>query len=1758
MDERGGGGAGGGAAGGSGGSTTTGNNKSAAASSAAAPVDKPTVLEGVLHNIFDGLTDKEEQVRGAMQQAIVKILETHPERAAEILCDYRAQQPKMSEQTVAMLLDCIRRVVGAETPLPSSANQKLIALALQELTRSPEHVPLIQNPAQRILVAIGRSSPESCAQVMEALQEKKGPNPDGSGVPHFMLMQSLGLLATENPAGVVPHIKAILSRCQPHLGGIRQDHIKQAHAYAIGRFSEALLEEGGKTEDEDGEEKRCSTEISVAYDVLFNQWLHSREPKVCVEILQALSSMYPLLPRDRIQDQAARLVPQILALYRRSVDRNAVTQFLCSVLKTNLALNAQVLDGIIDTLITPLFDLLCVYPDYEKPQTVKGHYEVLRCFHLLAGHRPYSARIMDTLLIHLRNNSERERMKSLLILTHLLNSCAGNIENRIPALIECLKQLILSERGIKMKLTLLKTIVALAQKSHIRDKEFVWFVVRHSCRYSKPSQEYGSPEEHSNLALSCENTLYMLASTVGTLDELLKRELLNYFILLDYTDICGNLAKCLASLFAKSPHIEYDIATGEDDVSTDNNAAAEGAAAGVEDRGVSSVVKRGKVMVPGAETIYARCLALLGNQGHCIKRCSNILSFLRYYHPQVNPALEELWERRIPDLQLQINRESAYRQQLHDFVLETNEFLGGLDENFAQRLASKLADQMYLYPIQLPHSEWHLPADLSAERGMLLQAVALTLLQVTDVACIHTKIDLIVTSARQERLDKHVKHADYEKRIEPCARALGYISRQHLGLLVKKLTELAQVGGRKHSTGFFSNLHFIKDTHKELENYKSNLLVVKSFGRIMEEADPLQSLQHLDEDDTLLGFLMQQLAGHKDQTIMSAILQTLLSICNQLIATKEQLTSPLRHRKQIMETVFSIPIEAPFHDLPLLPTILKLGTDFIRIGGPDTEECVDGGVIFEIACRNFFGCAQQLKMKFDSQEEDERNSFLAKHLNESLPQLNALVRVIVELDASPATLDLIIGILETWTRDRNSEVRICASHVFNNTLEVYIKAMRIGCEAPSKFNQTGQMLGKIVPRCIDSNGTVRQVSVEILQKTLEIACIYETLTIASIDSNADWLKEIEAIKEHIITDEPKQIYNLAGDIAKIIALRISSFQYLQFCKTLLQSLRDPEQSSTIGASVVLKFFIQQKGSELFHAIPDLVRDSLLALQVCEVPRAKSGVLKALVALTKHHPKLVCAEMLNQPLPYDPHLVEYWHLVCNDPELTGLMLDIFLQLLSGAALQEGGGGQEAGTTERQKLASSQPFAIFCALHEMLPCKDIKGQLEARFADMFSMLLTSLSSYTNLAPPNATNASISPNQTQPTGKSKFGFVPNKELIKLNPCQIALETFQAFLTNLEMEQIASVLSVNAQLASSADWHSYIELLTPMAIGLGQQLQLGSPQMRHLVSSLSKYVASPHDGQRVAAVGLFSRLVPLKPTGELAATILLHLGAALSDPNAVVRGLSIQGMGYVGHLSEMEAKRYSETAISALLKGVDDPVGDCRLINIPLESMRGLSGILRALPSERIESFHVSLAIRIRPFLGNYALEMREAAIQLFGDLCEGGSSSCSSSSPTTTSSMEALKEQLLANLFPLLLHLSESEAVIVAACRGTLQRVCRLLPAPRVIEMAEQQLGGEERGVRLNYSSFVLDFVKLIAQELTEHIQDFIDSCLPQLRSQWPEVRGSAAIVIGILHNFLSERNIQTELVASKIAMLLKDEQAAVRVRAATALGYFFGDI
>lgn len=52
------------------------------------------------------------------------------------------------------------------------------------------------------------------------------------------------------------------------------------------------------------------------------------------------------------------------------------------------------------------------------------------------------------------------------------------------------------------------------------------------------------------------------------------------------------------------------------------------------------------------------------------------------------------------------------------------------------------------------------------------------------------------------------------------------------------------------------------------------------------------------------------------------------------------------------------------------------------------------------------------------------------------------------------------------------------------------------------------------------------------------------------------------------------------------------FFFPENSKTLLTAVDDKEKSSAIGSAVVLRNFIKLRGAELFHAVPEIVQDSL--------------------------------------------------------------------------------------------------------------------------------------------------------------------------------------------------------------------------------------------------------------------------------------------------------------------------------------------------------------------------------------------------------------------------------------------------------------------------------------------------------------------------------------------------------------------------------------
>jgi hypothetical protein len=84
------------------------------------------------------------------------------------------------------------------------------------------------------------------------------------------------------------------------------------------------------------------------------------------------------------------------------------------------------------------------------------------------------------------------------------------------------------------------------------------------------------------------------------------------------------------------------------------------------------------------------------------------------------------------------------------------------------------------------------------------------------------------------------------------------------------------------------------------------------------------------------------------------------------------------------------------------------------------------------------------------------------------------------------------------------------------------------------------------------------------------------------------------------------------------------------------------------------------------------------------------------------------------------------------------------------------------------------------------------------------------------------------------------------------------------------------------------------------------------------------------------------------------------------------------------------------------------------------------------------------------------------------------------------------------------------------------------------------------------------------LPDKVPNFIESCLVYLKSQWREIQVQAIQHIGLLHHFGSsfadgqDEKYRTDLVltsSEKIIACLKDEQVAIRLKAAESIGYIF---
>lgn len=187
---------------------------------------------------------------------------------------------------------------------------------------------------------------------------------------------------------------------------------------------------------------------------------------------------------------------------------------------------------------------------------------------------------------------------------------------------------------------------------------------------------------------------------------------------------------------------------------------------------------------------------------------------------------------------------------------------------------------------------------------------------------------------------------------------------------------------------------------------------------------------------------------------------------------------------------------------------------------------------------------------------------------------------------------------------------------------------------PSRFEQSGFLLARVVPRCGDPNSAIRKVAVECVCTILCIAERYEGCS-QSVDDTIR--SQLEIVRENIEKDDFKLLYELCKVLGSIIAARIPKHQLGSLIDGLLDAMLDVESSSSMGASIVLNSIFETEGGQLTQHVHNIMVKLTKLLEKIKSPGARNMALKSVRSLASHHLKTVLNVILIQQLPFPQYV-----------------------------------------------------------------------------------------------------------------------------------------------------------------------------------------------------------------------------------------------------------------------------------------------------------------------------------------------------------------------------------------------------------------------------------------------------------------------------------------------------------------------------------------
>ncbi|XP_043457999.1 maestro heat-like repeat-containing protein family member 1 isoform X3 [Prionailurus bengalensis] len=1261
--------------------------------------------------LLEAITDKDPLVQEQVCGALCALGEAQPAEVLRACEEYLWQHEKLAHPYRTMILRAMETVVSSHiSDLDKDMARAVIFLASSEMTRVKDLVCDWQQAASNVLVAVGK---QFIGLVMEEVLSKFQPG----ALPHYFVVQTLANLAASNVFGMVPFLTSILSTMLPMLGMAKHDTMRVAFCCALQHFSESTLEYLANLDqapDPTVRKDTFATDIFSAYDILFNHWLQSREAKLRLAVVEALGPMSHLLPSEKLEEQLPKLLPGVLALYRKHAETFHVSKSLGQILEAAVSVGSRTLEAQLDALLAALHAQICVPVESSSPLVVSNRKEVLRCFTVLACCSP--DRLLAFLLPKLDANNERTRVGTLQVVRHVINSAASQMEVKKPFILSSMR-LPLLDTNSKVKRAVVQVISAMAHHGYLEQpggEAMVAYIVQQcalppEAEPQKPGPDSEDPATDSVRDVSI-STLYLVSTTVDRMSHVLWPHLLEFLTPVRFTGALTPLCRSLVHLAQKREEVGADAFL----IQYDSN-----------------------VTLPSPYAITTRLLTVSSNPYLGDGRGAASLRLLSVLHRNIHPLLGQRWATTVPLLLEHLDEhteetlsQKEWEERLLAFLRDTLAVVS--DNTWICQLSLEMCRQLPCYN------------GTPQEKNFLYKCIGTTLGAASSKEVVRKHLqELLETARHQEEAER-----------EGLACCFGICATSHLDDVLAQLEDFMRSDVFRRSTGIFN---IFKDrSENEVEKVKSTLILC--YGHVAARAPRELVLAKVESDilRNIFQYFSTKVLGIKVETKDPALKLCLIqSVCmaSQAICSSAQAGSFHFSRKaelvaQMMEFIKAEPpdsLRTPIRKKAMLACTYLVSLE------PALEERVQADLIR--------GCLHSVMAVLPEPEgEEERQESLYL---DTMHALEDLLTSLLRRNVTPQGLQIMVEHLSPWIRSPRGHERVRALGLSACLLRHFLEHLHVSALVP--FHNLGLLIGLFSPRCADLWPATRQEAVSCVHALLYLQLGYEGF---SRDYRDDVAEQLLALKEGLVHPDPAVLFHTCHSIAQIIAKRLPPEQLISLLLTLFESLGDPDKNCSRAATIMVNCLLRERGSMLQEKVPEIVSVLRSKLQETREEHVLQAAQHSVYLLASQHCAAVVSSLLGGPLPFDSHTCTLWRALALEPSLTTQVLGLLLEKMSRdvpfketrAFLLSSSPGREA---------TLLPLAATCALHEVLSALESGPAVLELYPQLFAALLLRVS---------CTLGVLLPRSLQAKERRSVGSAVAPK--SLEPCSCAVDALQAML--------------------------------------------------------------------------------------------------------------------------------------------------------------------------------------------------------------------------------------------------------------------------------------------------------------------------------------------------------------------------------------------